>query len=179
MSTLVHNNSQEDVLPFASVDMDCCLTTEKKEQLHEIPLQKPLTNILPSIEDLNIAGVKIDEVQKLIDAEKAKRYEHFQVLTTTWGTVVISIIILITCICMLFVVVNAVGNVYSGSGTNGRPKSVYVTPENDVVLSQTSMYIVYSIVNYPKLHLRHPSLYVPYPSHCKNFNHPEDVLLLG
>ena len=99
LSTLTHNNSQEDVLPFVSVDIDCCLTTDEKEQLHEIPLQKPLTNILSSIEDLNIAGVKIDEVQKLIDAEKAKRYEHCQILTTTWGTVVISIIILITCIC--------------------------------------------------------------------------------
>ena len=98
MSTLVHN-SQEDVLPFASVDIDCCLTTEQKEQLHEIPLQKPLTNILSSVEDLNIAGVKTEEVQKLIDAEKTKRYEHFQVLTTTWGTAVISIIIFVTCIC--------------------------------------------------------------------------------
>jgi hypothetical protein len=38
LSTLVHNNSQEDVLPLAAVDIDCCLTKDKKEQLHEIPL---------------------------------------------------------------------------------------------------------------------------------------------
>jgi hypothetical protein len=99
LSTLERNNSQDDVLPLASMDIDCCITVEEKEQLHEIPLQKPLTNILSSIEDLNMASVKIDEVQKLIDAEKAKRYEHFQVLTATWGTVVITIVIIVTCIC--------------------------------------------------------------------------------
>jgi hypothetical protein len=99
LSTLESNNSQDDILPLASVDIDCCLTVEEKEQLHKIPLQKPLTNILSSIEDLNMASVKIDEVQKLIDAEKAKRYEHFQVLTATWGTVVITIVLIIICIC--------------------------------------------------------------------------------
>jgi hypothetical protein len=71
----------------------------KKEQLHEMPLQKPLTNILSSIEYLNMANVKIEEVQKLIDAEKAKRYEHFQALNATWGAVVITIVVIITYIC--------------------------------------------------------------------------------
>jgi hypothetical protein len=55
------------------VDIDCCLTSAEREQLHEIPLQKPLTNILSSIEDLKIASVKIDEVQELINAERAKK----------------------------------------------------------------------------------------------------------
>jgi hypothetical protein len=48
-------------LPVAPVEIDCCLTKYKKEQLREIPLQKPLTNILSSVEDLNLASVKIDE----------------------------------------------------------------------------------------------------------------------
>jgi hypothetical protein len=99
LSTLTHNRSQEDILPLAAVDIDCCLTTDEKEQLHEIPLQKPLTNILSSVEDLKIASVKIDEIQGLINEEKVKRYEHFQILTTTWGTIVITIVIFILCIC--------------------------------------------------------------------------------
>jgi hypothetical protein len=41
------------------MDIDCCLTVEQNEQSHEIPLQQPLTNILSSIEDLNMASVKI------------------------------------------------------------------------------------------------------------------------
>jgi hypothetical protein len=59
LSTLVQNNSQEDVLPLAPVDLDCCLNEYEREQLHKIPLQKPLTNILSSVEDLNLASVKL------------------------------------------------------------------------------------------------------------------------
>ena len=99
LSTLVLNNSQDDVLPMASVDLDCCLTQAEGEQLHEIPLQKPLTNILSSVEDLKIASVKIDEIQELINAEKAKQYEHFKIFNTTWGTISLTIVILLTCIC--------------------------------------------------------------------------------
>ena len=33
LSTLIRNNSQ-DVLPIASVDIDCCLTQAEREQLH-------------------------------------------------------------------------------------------------------------------------------------------------
>jgi hypothetical protein len=98
LSTLVCNNSQEDVLPLAPIDVDCCLTAEEKERLHEVPLAVPLTNILSSVEDLNVASVKTDEIQELINEEKAKQYEHFKILTTTWGTVVISIVIFVTCI---------------------------------------------------------------------------------
>jgi hypothetical protein len=72
LSTLVRNNSQDDELPIASVDIDCCLTQAEKEQLHEIPLQKHLTNVLSSVEGLKIASVKIDNIQELINAEKAK-----------------------------------------------------------------------------------------------------------
>ena len=99
LSTLVLNNLQDDVLPIASVDLDCCLSQAEREQLHEIPLQIPLTNILSSMEDLKIASVKIDEIQELINTEKAKQYEHFKILTTTWGTIVLTIVIFVTCIC--------------------------------------------------------------------------------
>ena len=99
LSTLAHNNSKEDVLPLAPVNIDCCLTNYEKEQLHEISLQKPLTNILSSVEDLNLASIKIDEIQDLIDKEQAKRFEHFKVVSTTWGTVILTIILFSICIC--------------------------------------------------------------------------------
>jgi hypothetical protein len=78
LTTLVRNNSQEDVLPLASVDLDCCLSEYEKEQLHELPLQKPLTNILSSVKDLSLASIKISEVQGLIEKEQAKKSEHFR-----------------------------------------------------------------------------------------------------
>ena len=40
LSTLILNNPQHDVLPIPSVDIDSCLTSAEREQLHEIPLQK-------------------------------------------------------------------------------------------------------------------------------------------
>jgi len=57
LSTLIRNTSQEYVLPLASVDIDCCLTPFEGEQLHTIPMQKTLTNMLSSVEDLRIASV--------------------------------------------------------------------------------------------------------------------------
>jgi hypothetical protein len=38
--------------------------------LHELPFQKPLTNILSSVEDLNLASVKISEIQEMTDKEQ-------------------------------------------------------------------------------------------------------------
>jgi hypothetical protein len=72
------NNSQEDILPLAPVDIGCCLTTYEREQLREIPLQKPL-NILSSVEHFKIASRKIDEIQELINAEQAKQHEYFKI----------------------------------------------------------------------------------------------------
>jgi len=43
---LVQNNSKDVVLPLAPVDLDCCLTEYERDQLHKIPLQKPVTNIV-------------------------------------------------------------------------------------------------------------------------------------
>ena len=99
LSTLERNNSQEDILPLAPVDLDCCLTEYEREQLHGLPLKKPLTNILSSIEDLNLASVKISEIQEMIDKEQTKKFEHFKVLTTTWGSVMLTIIVFIVNIC--------------------------------------------------------------------------------
>jgi hypothetical protein len=62
LSTLSRNSSQEDVLPLASVELDCCLTEYEREQLHELPLQKPLTNNLSSVDGLNLASIKVSEI---------------------------------------------------------------------------------------------------------------------
>jgi hypothetical protein len=89
ISTIVRNNYQDDVLPFAPVDLDSCLTSQEKEQLSEISLDKPLTNILSSVEDLKIASVKIDKIQEMIHEEK-KKFEHFSLSLTTRGSVMMT-----------------------------------------------------------------------------------------
>jgi len=70
------------------VDLDCCLTEYERGQLHKIPLQKPLTNILSSVDELNLACVKINETYELIDKEQKKKFERFKMLTTAWGSVI-------------------------------------------------------------------------------------------
>ena len=90
LSTITQNSTQEDVLPLASVNLDCCLSENEKEQLREIPLQEPLTHILSSIEDLSIASVKINEIQNLIKQEQQQRSAHFKLLSTTWSSVVLT-----------------------------------------------------------------------------------------
>jgi hypothetical protein len=75
LSTITQNNSKDDILPLAFVDLDCCLTKLEKEQLQKIPLQKPLTNILSSVDELNLASVKVSEVQDLIDKEQSRKFE--------------------------------------------------------------------------------------------------------
>ena len=84
---------------MAPADLDCCLTTQEREQLNELSLDKPLTNILSSVEDLNIASVKIDEIQEMIQEEEKKKFERFSLSVTTWGSVMMTIVIFITCIC--------------------------------------------------------------------------------
>jgi hypothetical protein len=99
LSTITQNNSKEDILPMAAVDLDCCLSEVEREQLQKIPLQKPLTNILSSVDELNLAGVKISEVQDLTDKEQSKKFEHLKILTSTWGSIVLTIVLFVTCIC--------------------------------------------------------------------------------
>ena len=137
LSTVTQNNSKEDILPLASVDLDCCLTEVEREQLQQIPLQKPLTNILSSVDKLNIAGVKISEVQDLINKEQAKKYEHFKILTSTWGSTVLTFVIVVICICCSCCCCKCCRHCGFWLGTNGRLRNAYVTPKNDVARSPT------------------------------------------
>jgi hypothetical protein len=99
LSSITQTNSKEDVLPLASVDLDCCLTEVEQDQLQKIPLQEPSTSILSSLDELKMAGVKINEVQELIDKEQSRKFEHLKALTSTWGSIVLTFIILIVSIC--------------------------------------------------------------------------------
>jgi hypothetical protein len=62
-------------------------------------LNKPLTNILSSTEDLKLASAKIDEIQNMIHEEEKRKFEYFSLSFSTWGSVMISIVLFFTCIC--------------------------------------------------------------------------------
>jgi hypothetical protein len=59
----------------------------------------PLANILSSVDELNIAGVKISEVEDLIDKEKARKLESLKMVTSTWDSVVLTIVMYVMLIC--------------------------------------------------------------------------------
>jgi hypothetical protein len=94
----MHNNSQ-DVLPLTPIEPDCCLSLQEKEQLSEISLNKPLTNILSSVEDLNTASVKIDEIQDIIREEEKKKFEQLSLSLSTCASVMFSIVFFTTRVC--------------------------------------------------------------------------------
>jgi hypothetical protein len=54
---------------------------------------------LSSVEDLNIATVKIDEIQDMIHEEEKRKFECLSLSLSTWVSVMLSIIIFVACIC--------------------------------------------------------------------------------
>ena len=48
---------------------------------------------------LPLSSIKVSEIQELLDKEQAKKFEHFKVLTTTWGSVILTITVFIVSIC--------------------------------------------------------------------------------
>ena len=92
---------------------------------------------MSSVDELNLASVKISEIQELIDKEQAKKFEQFKILTTTWGSVILTFFLLLyvsAALVVVVVVVSDVGSVSFGFGTNGHPKYAYAIPKNDAAL---------------------------------------------
>ena len=100
MSTHNVNNSKDnDVLPIAPLDWDCCLIISDKDAFKNLNLEVPLENILSSVDDLNLVSAKIEDIETIVRNEEKKKLEYFQVSLGTWASVLISFVILITCIC--------------------------------------------------------------------------------
>jgi hypothetical protein len=96
------NLTKDDILPFVDVNIDCCLTLPEQEIIKDIPLNLPLSNIMSSINELNIASFRIDEVNKLIDEQKTREEERaysWRRIGTLWYTYVLSLILFICIWC--------------------------------------------------------------------------------
>lgn len=94
------NLTKDDIIPFVNVNIDCCLTLPEQEIIKDVPLNLPLSNIMSSVNDLNLASFKIDEVNKFIEDQKLReeqRTSSWKRIGTVWYTYVLSLI-LIVCI---------------------------------------------------------------------------------
>jgi hypothetical protein len=99
-ATVETNNTEKDIIPHVSPDIDCCLSEGKSINLNNIHLELPLKNIINHLDDLRIASHKVDDVEKLISEEwKIKHFNtdyHLSFLSHV-GMVTTSIIMFIFC----------------------------------------------------------------------------------
>jgi hypothetical protein len=98
VSTL-STNMTCDYAPSAPITFDCCFENLDNVKLEELPLHIPLVNIMSSIDDLRLAGIKTEEMQQIIKDQEKKHDEHAYMIATTWGSAFGTIIIIVMCIC--------------------------------------------------------------------------------
>jgi hypothetical protein len=96
------NLTKDDILPLIEVDIDCCLTLPEQEKIKDVHLNLPLSNIMSSINDLNTASLRIDEVNKLIEEQRLqedKRTFSWKRISTSWYAYPLSLVLLICIWC--------------------------------------------------------------------------------
>jgi hypothetical protein len=99
MSTNIKNTSN-DFLPTVPMDFDCCLIFEQTKAFSQLPLSIPLSNILSSVDDLRVASHRIDEVEKMIDEQKAQDYsQYYRHVTSLSGVMSAIIFLTVSCCC--------------------------------------------------------------------------------
>jgi hypothetical protein len=101
--TVETNNTEKDIIPHLSLDIDCCQTEGKNVNLDDIHLDLPLKNIINHLDDLRVASHKVDDVERLISEQEWKiKYSnidyHLSFLSYV-GMVTTSIIMFIFCCC--------------------------------------------------------------------------------
>ena len=99
------NNTKDDVFPsIPNWDIDCCISIPQQEKLDKLPINIPLNNIL-SPNDLNVAGYRIDEIEKLVEQQEQQSHKlNYQNLNTWYYYLlmifgIIMIWILCCCCC--------------------------------------------------------------------------------
>jgi hypothetical protein len=95
----VTTNMTSDFVPSVPVNFDCCFENIDDVEFQDLPLHVPLVNIMSSIDDLRVAGMKVVEVEQLIKKQKLKSDQNFYNIATSWGTAFGMSSLLIICIC--------------------------------------------------------------------------------
>jgi hypothetical protein len=63
---LSNNCTSKDVIPTVSLEFYCCMSVNQNFKLNDLTLHIPLRSITRSLDDLQIASHKIDDVENLI-----------------------------------------------------------------------------------------------------------------
>ncbi|XP_063243809.1 uncharacterized protein LOC134543038 [Bacillus rossius redtenbacheri] len=94
---LTTNTSTKDVIPKINLDIDCCDETNYKVTLEKLKTKLHLKSTITRLDDLKIAGHKIEEVEHMINEEEWK-IKHTNVISRVS---VMSYIIIISLSCIL------------------------------------------------------------------------------
>ncbi|PNF43411.1 hypothetical protein B7P43_G13447 [Cryptotermes secundus] len=96
------NLTKDDILPLVDVNIDCCLTLPEQEKIKDVPLNLPLSNIMASINEINSASLRIDEVNTLLEEQRLqeeRRTFSWRKLGTSWYTYLFSLLVFICIWC--------------------------------------------------------------------------------
>ncbi|KAJ4440581.1 hypothetical protein ANN_08726 [Periplaneta americana] len=85
------SNSSNDVVPIAEVNFDCCFDENKNaDKIPNIPIHVPLVDVLSSQDDLRLASIKPEEIDKLITEEGQRTYNYWHTVTSSWTPLVVA-----------------------------------------------------------------------------------------
>lgn len=96
------NHSRRDILPDIDMSIDCCHDIETKLNISGIQLELPLRHVTSNLDDLKVAGKRLDEIDKFIDKEQQQLERDKMIQTysmTTYLCITVIVIIIIFFIC--------------------------------------------------------------------------------
>jgi hypothetical protein len=97
------NSTDKDIIPPLSLEYDCCLSEGRTTKLDNIRLELPMKNIVNRLEDLRLASLKVEEVDKLISDQewkiKQSNFDFHLSFLSYIGMVTTSLVMIILCYC--------------------------------------------------------------------------------
>jgi hypothetical protein len=54
---------------------------------------------MSNMDDLTVASMKAEEIEQMIKDQEIKHNQHLYLMATSWGTTLVTILIVTTCIC--------------------------------------------------------------------------------
>jgi hypothetical protein len=92
-------NTTSDYVPSAPVNFEDCLKEWQTVTWENLPLHKPLVNIMSSADDLRIASLKEDEIQQLLQEQELKHNQNQYNMATSWWSILGTSSLLIMLVC--------------------------------------------------------------------------------
>lgn len=96
------NITRKDIVPSITRNIGCCEDIDMKVNMSNIALNLPLKDTVTRLDDLRVAGKRLDEVQQMIteqqqEMDREKRIQHYSI--ATYLVLIIMVMIMVFCCC--------------------------------------------------------------------------------